>query len=141
MATIYDSAWVPATSGAINAAVNLDGTTQVKITLAASGSGGASGSIGWSAGSDSPIPWMSAPRNKTPAYPINPKITGSYSIGIPPAINDYHSYYIGMNLSGVGYPASSGTGGGILDTFVPHAVYVNLVVSASSWGRVIVEGY
>jgi hypothetical protein len=126
--TLYDSGWVPQASGAINAAVNVTSCSVIRFIIAASGSGGTSASAGWSAGLDTPVPWT----KNTPAYPVNPKITGTYALGTHPGQNTNKAYYIGVGLTG--------SGANHVDDFVPQTLFVNCAVSASSWGRVIIEG-
>lgn len=134
---LYDSGWVPSASGTIKTVVNVSSCSAVRLLLAASGSGGTSASAGWTSGLDTPSPWT----KNTPPWPMNPKITGSYTLGVVPAANDFHAYFLGAGLSGTGYPTASGTGGSVLDTYVPTFLYAECAVSASSWGRVIVEGF
>jgi hypothetical protein len=126
--TYYDSGWVPAASGAVTATCNVSDCSIVRFIIATSGSGGASASAGWVAGLDTPVPWT----KNTPAYPVNPKVSGVYALGTPPAANANKIYYIGVGLTG--------SGANHIDDFVPSTITVGCAVSASSWGRVIIEG-
>jgi hypothetical protein len=124
---IYDSGWVPAASGSINAAVIASrGFDQLHVIYAASGTeGAASASLAWVAGAETPIPW-GTPRNPI-NYPTSPRITGALSVSNPGA-NDITDYV--MNA----YNTAS------LTRFVPMEINVGLTPSGSSWARIIVEG-
>ena len=140
MSTVYDSGWVPASigvapgSGSVVGSVQLGGFSRVKIIYAASGSAGVSNNasnayLSWSAGAASPIPWNSSPRNKTPAYPTTPLVTGTYTVTAPNAgLNN--SYVFGSNLSGANH----------LDDWVPETIYFGMTQGSGSYVRIIVEG-
>jgi hypothetical protein len=126
MNTLFDSGWVPVASGTVQAAVRTEDCLQARIVIAASGNAGAgTTTAGWSVGSQTPIPWT----KNTPAYPVLPLITGTYTVAAPGA-NAQLFYNIGVNISGAVN----------LAPVVPSQVYVSTVAGAASWVRVIVEG-
>src|SRR5512137_171259 len=126
MQNLFDSGWVPVASGTVQANVRTEDCLQARIIIAASGSNGAgTTTAGWSEGAQTPIPWT----KNTPAYPVLPLITGSYSVAAP-AANAQNYYNIGVNISGAVNLAA----------VVPTNVYVSSVAGAASWVRVIVQG-
>ena len=125
---LYDSLWIPQASGAILAAVDCGQCAAIRMTGMASGSGGSLMAASWIAGADTPVPWQ----KNQPAYPAVPKATGAYTLGAPAGANTQKTWVIG--------PSMAYTGSLVLDFFVPSWLYVSMSVSASSWGRLIVEG-
>jgi len=126
MQNLFDSGWVPVASGAINANVRTEDCYQARIIIAASGAAGAgTTTAGYSEGAQTPIPWT----KNTPAYPVLPLITGSYTVAAP-AASASNIYNIGVNISGAANLAA----------VVPTQVYVSTVAGAASWARVIIQG-
>ena len=129
MSTVYDSGWIAAASGSIQAGVSCREFSTIRVIYAASGTNGAASVfLGWQAGLNTPVPW----RKQDPGSfdpPCFPLITGTFSISAP-AANSTSIYRIGVGQSGSGH----------IDDIVPDVVNITASAGASSWARVIVEG-
>lgn len=127
---VYDSAWVPFSSGTVRGTVHLEAATRARVIYAASGSSsGAAPFLSWSAGSSTPNPWNSSPRNQTPAYPTSPLITGSYAVTGTVLASASVIYTFGSSISGANH----------LDDWVPDVIYVGITPATGAFTRVIVE--
>lgn len=126
---LYDSGWVPAASGVINASVRTHDYTRLQVVLAASGTQAASAAaMGWTAGERTVIPYYSG----AVQYATSPLPSGTYTVSAPSA-NTSNNYVFGAGLSGAtGATSWLGT--------VPNWLNVSLTPSGTSFARVVVDG-
>ena len=130
MGVIYDSTWVPAASGVIQASLVLEGFHQARIIFAASGTNGLSSVLfGWQAGADGVIPPAPKPIGSfgSSPYPVLPKVTGTVGVSAPGA-NANTAVIINPDTSASYIP------------FIPDQIYLTATQGSASWGRIIVEG-
>jgi hypothetical protein len=129
--TVFDSGWVPAASGAINAAIMTDDYQFMHVYFASSGTNAAvSAALSSMVGGGGMVPRPPGAWNATrrPEYGVSPALTATYAGVASPGAGLSTDYFLSMN-------PMSGSAGVLAAT-----LNVSLTPGSASWARVVIEG-